>query len=386
MHRTAYVIGAGPAGLAAAAVLQAKGVDVTVLEKSAHVGNAWRNHYDRLHLHTTRGFSKLPGLPIPREFGRWVSRDDVVRYLEAYVAHHGLHIEHGAEVTRVDRANGAWTVTTADVDSAEGATAEGDRPERTRAADAVVVATGYNHTPHVPDWPGADTFPGQVLHASRYRNPAPYTGQDVLVVGVGNTGAEIAQDLAENGAASVHLAVRTPPHIVPRNQGPWAAQYTGLLVRHLPTALVDALSVPVRKASFPDLAHLGLPIPEVGLATRVAQGSIPVQDIGLVAAVQAGAIQVVRAIERFDGGDVVLTDGARVTPDVVLAATGYRRALEPLMGHLGVLDQHGKPIATNGRPAARGLYFTGFTNPISGMFREMAADAHRIARNVVAGR
>jgi putative flavoprotein involved in K+ transport len=377
MSHTVYVIGAGPAGLAAAAALRAKGADVTVLEKSEHVGNAWRHHYDRLHLHTTRGLSQLPGLPIPREFGRWVARDDVVRYLEAYAVHHDLRIEHGVEVTRLDRADGVWTITTTGGDATTDAR---------RTADAVVVATGYNHTPHLPDWPGQDTFPGQVVHASRYRNPVPYAGKDVLVVGVGNTGAEIAQDLAENGAASVHLAVRTAPHIVPRNQGPWAAQYTGLLVRHLPTPLVDALSVPVRKASFPDLAHLGLPIPEVGLATRVAQGAIPVQDIGLVAAVQAGAIRVVRAIERFDGGDVVLTDGARLTPDVVLAATGYRRALEPVLGHLGVLDEHGKPISTNGRPAARGLYFTGFTNPISGMFREMAADAVRIARNVTAGR
>jgi cation diffusion facilitator CzcD-associated flavoprotein CzcO len=236
MSPTVHVIGAGPAGLAAAAVLRTKGVDVTVLEKSEHVGNAWRSHYDRLHLHTTRGLSQLPGLPIPREFGRWVSRDDVVRYLESYAAHHRLRIEHGVEVTRLDRADGAWVLTTT-----------GNGTVSSRTADAVVVATGYNHTPHVPDWPGRDGFAGTVVHASRYRDATPYEGQDVLVAGVGNTGAEIAQDLAENGAASVRLAIRTPPHIVPRNQGPWAAQYTGLLIRHLPTALVDALSVHPRR-------------------------------------------------------------------------------------------------------------------------------------------
>jgi cation diffusion facilitator CzcD-associated flavoprotein CzcO len=377
MVLTVSVIGAGPAGLAAAATLQARGAYVTVLEKSEHVGDAWRHHYDRLHLHTTRGLSKLPGLAIPREYGRWVARDDVVRYLEAYAAHHGLRIERGVEVTHLDRlvADGdtarRWTITTTD---------------DTRTADAVVVATGYNHTPHVPDWPGLGEFPGKVTHASGYRNPAPYAGRHVLVAGVGNTGAEIAHDLVEGGAASVHLAVRTPPHIVPRNQGPWAAQYTGVLVRHLPDRLVDAVGVAVRRASIPDLSDLGLPIPEVGIATRVAQGSVPLQDVGIVAAVQAGTVRVVPAIDRFDGGEVVLTDGARLTPDVVLAATGYRRALEPVVGHLGVLGDQGKPLATLGRPAAPGLYFTGYTNPISGMLLEMAADARRIARHATRGR
>ncbi|MEV0894139.1 NAD(P)/FAD-dependent oxidoreductase [Promicromonospora sp. NPDC050262] len=377
MVLTVSVIGAGPAGLSAAAALKARGADVTVLEKSEHVGNAWRHHYDRLHLHTTRGLSRLPGLAIPREYGRWVARDDVVRYLEAYATHHDLRVEHGVEVTHLDRpvadagADRRWTITTTD---------------GTRTADAVVVATGYNHTPHVPDWPGQDAFTGEVVHASRYRNPAPYAGRHVLVAGVGNTGAEIAQDLAENGAASVHLAVRTPPHIVPRNQGPWAAQYTGVLVRHLPDRLVDAVGVAVRRAGVPDLSDLGLPIPDVGIATRVAQGSVPLQDIGIVAAVQAGTVRVVRAVERFEGSEVVLADGARLTPDVVLAATGYRRALEPVVGHLGVLGDRGKPLATNGRPAAPGLYFTGFTNPISGMFLEMAADARRIARHATRGR
>jgi hypothetical protein len=95
---------------------------------------------------------------------------------------------------------------------------------------------------------------------------------------------------------------------------------------------------------------------------------------------------VVGPIDRFDGSEVVLSDGARLTPDVVLAATGYRRALEPLVGHLGVLGDQGKPVVTHGRPAAPGLYFTGFTNPISGMFREMAADARRIARGITRGR
>lgn len=370
---TVYVVGAGPGGLAAAAALQARGFAVTVLERDS-VAASWRRHYERLHLHTTRRFSGLPGLAIPRAYGRWVARADVVRYLETYSARHGLDVETGVEVTRVDpdpaRAGG-WLLRTASGEE--------------RRARAVVVATGYNHTPLAPDWPGRDGFTGELVHASAYRDAAPYADRDVLVVGVGNTGAEIAVDLVDGGAARVRLAVRTPPHIVRRSQGPWAGQYTGILVRRLPVRLVDRMAGPVRRASVPDLAHVGLPVPAEGLYTRVKQGSIPVQDVGLVDAVLAGRVEVVPAVTGFDGDAVLLADGSRATPDVVLAATGYARGLEPLVGHLGVLSDRGVPVATGGRPAVPGLFFTGYTNPISGMFREMAIDARRIARALARG-
>src|SRR4051794_27378483 len=93
----AVVIGAGPAGLAAAATLQAEGVPAVVLERES-VGSSWRKHYDRLHLHTVRWLSALPGLPIDRSEGRWVSRDGVVRYLEGYARHHSLDVRTNVEV------------------------------------------------------------------------------------------------------------------------------------------------------------------------------------------------------------------------------------------------------------------------------------------------
>lgn len=211
--RPVYVIGGGPGGLAAAAALRARGVRTVVLEKSENVGASWRRHYDRLHLHTTRRRSALPGLAMPRRFGRWVSRDDVVRYLEKYVEHHELEVVTGVEVSRIDRtADGTgWQLT-----------ATGGRVLTGRA---VVVATGYNHTPRTPDWPGRDTFTGELTHASEYRNPAPYAGKDVLVVGIGNTGAEIAVDLVEGalpGYGSRYAPFRTscaaPPRAGPRSR------------------------------------------------------------------------------------------------------------------------------------------------------------------------
>lgn len=379
--RPVYVIGGGPGGLAAAAALRARGVRAVVVEKSDEVGASWRRHYDRLHLHTTRRLSALPGLAMPRRFGRWVSRDDVVRYLEKYAEFHELEVVTGVEVTHIESngndgndgngGNGGWTL------HATGG--------RVLTAAAVVVATGFNHTPRLPDWPGRDTYTGQLSHAADYRNPTPYAGLDVLVAGVGNTGAEIAVDLVEGGAARVRLAVRTAPHIVRRSTAGWPAQRTGILVRRLPVRLVDRLGALVARVSVPDLSAYGLPRPGTGLYSRVEEGAIPVQDVGLIDAVRAGRVEPVAAVEAFDGAEVVLADGSRITPDAVVAATGYRRALEGLVGGLdGVLDERGRP-RTHGAhtPAhAPGLYFTGFSNPISGMFREMARDAEKIAKAV----
>ncbi|RSS57843.1 NAD(P)/FAD-dependent oxidoreductase [Streptomyces sp. WAC07061] len=372
--RPVYVIGAGPGGLAVAAALRARGVRAVVVERSGAVGASWRGHYDRLRLHTTRRLSGLPGLAIPRRFGRWVARADVVRYLEKYAEFHELELVTGVEVTRIERAadGEGWTL------HASGG--------RLLAARAVVVATGYNHTPALPDWPGRDGYTGRLLHARDYRNPAPYAGQDVLVVGVGNTGAEIAADLAEGGAARVRLAVRTVPHLVRRSTLGWPAQRTGILVRRLPVRLVDRLGALAAKA-VPDLTAYGLPRPASGLYSRVLEGAVPVQDVGLIKAVRGGRVEPVAAVTGFDGDEVVLADGTRITPDAVVAATGYRRGLEGLVGHLDVLDERGRPIAHGPRAPrnAPGLHFTGYTNPISGMLRELSIDAVRIAKALSRG-
>lgn len=372
VDRPVYVIGGGPGGLAVAYALRARGVRAVVLERSDRVGASWRRHYDRLHLHTTRRLSALPGLPMPRRFGRWVARDDVVRYLEKYAEHHRLEIVTGVEVSRVERTpdGTGWLLH-----------ATGGR-ELTGAA--VVVATGFNHTPRVPDWPGRDTYAGEFLHASQYRNAKPFAGRDVLVVGVGNTGAEIAVDLVEGGASRVRLAVRTPPHIVRRSIAGWPAQYSAVLIRRLPVGLVDRLCRVQARVALPDLSDRGLPRPEAGLYSRVLEGAVPVQDVGLVDAVRKGAVEVVAAVEGFEEDKVVLADGERVDPDAVVAATGYARGLEGLVGGLGVLDDRGRPVVHGGRAPddAPGLYFTGFTSPISGNLRELALDAQRIARAV----
>jgi NADPH-dependent 2,4-dienoyl-CoA reductase/sulfur reductase-like enzyme len=373
-HVEAVVVGAGPGGLAAAAALQARGVETLVVDRRAHVGSSWRNHYDRLHLHTPRRWSGLPGHPIPRRFGRWVARDDVVRYLEEYAAHHRIPLRLGCAVTRIDRGGGdagaRWVVRLDD-----GSTIESTH---------VVVATGYNHTPVTPEWPGMAGFTGEVVRAKDYRNGRRYAGRDVLVVGSGNTGTEIATDLAEHGATRVWLSVRTPPHIVARSRLGVPAQATGILVRRLPPRVVDRLAGVLAVVQEPDLTAYGMPRPAPDVYSRVLVGRVPVQDVGVVDAIRARRVEPVAGVESLDGSEVVLTDGRRLRPDAVVIAAGYRAGLEPLVGHLGVLGPRGLPVVHGAQePAgAPGLWFTGFRNPISGMLRELRIDAERIAAAV----
>src|SRR3990170_6187077 len=181
----ALVIGAGPAGLGAAALIERRGVPALVLERGERVGTSWRGRYEGLRLNTPRIMSTPPVHRMPRRLGRYPTREDFVAYLEDYVERTGLTVRYGVEATRVDPADGGWRVETSDgaID-----------------ADNVVVATGYDRVPCIPDWPGRDGFTGELLHASEFRSPKPYRGRDVLVVACGNTGSELATLLSRAGA------------------------------------------------------------------------------------------------------------------------------------------------------------------------------------------
>jgi putative flavoprotein involved in K+ transport len=366
IHEVA-VIGAGPAGLAAAGSLRSAGVPCVVLEKAAAIGAAWRAHYDRLRLHTERALSGLPGLPIPKRHGKWVARSAVVEYLEQYARHHQIDVRLSTAVERIDRDAQGWKLATA------------NGPVLARA---VIVAAGYNHSPHVPDWPGKSTFAGELLHSAQYRNAERFRGRNVLVVGTGNSGAEIAVDLVEGGAAAVRIAVRTAPNILRRNIGALATQRLGIALRRVPPAIVDPIARLVQLLTVGDLKRFGMPPPPRGTYTRAREGQIPILDVGLVDALKSGRVTVVPAVRAFEGPDVILEGGGRIQPDAVIAATGFRRALEGLVGHLGVLDAQGVPLVhgSSTHPGAPSVYFVGYTNPISGNLREIAIDARKIAK------
>jgi putative flavoprotein involved in K+ transport len=364
------VIGAGPAGLAAAAMLQWAGVRVVVLERG-EVAAAWRTRYDRLHLHTVRWLSCLPGYRMPRAFGKWPSRDRVIEYLQRYADRAAIEVRTGVEVERLDRVGAAWNVVTA---------------QGVIEAERVVVATGYSNAPYRPDWPGA--FAGEIVHSADYRNPIGYAGRRVLVVGAGNSGAEIAVDLADGGAAEVLLAVRTAPTIVRRDTLGFPSQVLGIATAHLPVSVVDWIGSTIRRISIPDLRPYGLPAPARPYSDFLRRRVIPILDVGLVEAVRDGRVRVVAALERFADGAAVLADGSRLQVDVVIAATGYRPALEALVGHLGVLDHRGGPLvhAAHEHRHAPGLHFVGYQVTLGGTFRLIGIQAKQLAQAVAARR
>jgi putative flavoprotein involved in K+ transport len=367
MTAPTVVVGAGPAGLATAAMLRARGVEAVVLEREDAIAAAWRRHYRSLRLHTVRSLSGLPGARIPRAEGRWVARAALVKYLERYAESRRIEIQTGIGVLRVDRAP----------DGFELETTTGLLP-----AAAVVVATGLNAVPFVPPWPGSEAYPGELLHSQDYDDPAPFAGLRVLVAGAGNSGADIALDLAAGGADRVALSARTPPGIVPRQALGLPAQVAAIPLAHLPLRLADAVAGVERRLFVGDLAELGLPKPSDGVFRRHRRRSqLPILDHGFVAAVRDGRIPIVPAVEAL-GPDGVQVEGGDTLPvDAVIAATGYRPALEGLVGHLGVLGRDGLPRRHGGQvdPEVPGLHFAGFRNPISGALRGIGGDAQDIA-------
>lgn len=353
------IVGAGPAGLAAAAMLRAHQIDAVLVEREHSLAEPWRARYDRLHLHTIRWLSDLPGYGIPADFGRWVARDNFVEYLEQYAAHHHLQPRFGVEATRIDRDDGRWLVRTSN----------GTIPTR-----VVVVASGYARVPYLPEWPG--TFDGPVLHSVDYRNSQAYRGKDVLVVGGGNSGTDIAVDLAEGDAGRVRIAVRTPPNILPRDMWGFPIQLIGIAVRRMPPRLLDPMFDVLRRASIPDLSAKGLPRPSAPFSHFRSTATVPIFDVGFVEAVRDGSIEVVSGVTALDGRAVVLADGTRLYPDAVLAATGYRPDLEPLVGNVTPIRPHGIPS-----PKPR-LHFLGIGLPLSGLLYQVGKDAQRLARDI----
>ena len=366
----ALVIGAGPAGLAAAVQLRRRGVDTLVLERSDTVGPSWRERYDQLRLNSLSWMSAIPHAPMPLRAGRWPTAGAYVEYLEATVERWGIDVCRVIEAQRIDSVGPGYEVSTRD---------------RSFRAPSVVVATGYDRVWHMPDWPGRADFGGRLIHAAQYRNPDPFIGRDVLVVGCGNTGTELAVQLARAGATRVRVGLRTPPNLMPRQIYGVPVQALGALLRHQPDWLGDASARLLQRLTWGDLSRFGLLPAPMGVASEIRhKGLGPVVDTGFVDEVRAGRVEIGLTVVGFSGNDVLLADGTSIRPDVVIAATGYRHGLEDLVGHLGVLTDKGRPQRVDGGalPHAPGLHFNGYWLPVTGQLTAMRATSRRIGRQV----
>jgi hypothetical protein len=250
----------------------------------------------------------------------------------------------------------------------------------------VVVATGYNRVPNPDRPPGAEEFRGQLLHAASYRNAAPFVGQSVLVVGAGNTGAEIALELAERGAKPT-LAVRAPVNVVPRDFLGMPTQATSIRMRHAPIALGDRLGRLISRLAFGDLRRLGLGRPELGpLSAIKLRRRIPLIDIGTIAAIKDGSIAVKPGVDRFTPQGAIFADSSAGEFHAIVLATGYRPALADFIDVPGVLAEDGHPRDWQGGGAVRNLFFVGFENVATGLLREIGIQAEAVAAAIAGAR
>jgi len=338
------VIGAGQAGLATAWAANRHGVRPLVLEAADRPGGSWPHYYNSLTLFSPARFSALPGLAMPGDPERYPLRDEVVEYLRDYASRLDADLVYGSRVEQVEHDRAGFVLTTAD-------------GSRVRSS-MVVAATGSFSQPHRPALPGLEDFTGTVLHATQYRAPEPFTGQRVVVVGGGNSGVQIASELAD--VARVNLATRSPVAWV--NQRPLGRDIHWWFTR----SGLDA--APLRRVW--------------------EKGPTPVIDDGRYRAdLASGNPDRREMFTRLDGDKVTWADGTVERVDALLLATGYRPALDYL-APTGALDAQGHPLHRGGiSNSVPGLGYVGLEfqrSFSSATLRGVGRDARHVLRRLLA--
>lgn len=298
---------------------------------------------------------------MPPSYPKYVPKELYVSYLAEYAERLELDVRLGQPVVRIGALDKEWVAET---------------PEQEWRARAVVVATGRHNERRLPLWPGAGAFEGRLLHSEEYRSGGEFAGKRVLVIGIGNTGAEIAADLVEEGAARVAIAVRTPPPITSREIAGIPVQIFGLLLFPFPPRAVDRVGAVLRRIGTGDLRKYGLGKPAWGPFTARRP---PVIDVGFLKELKAGRVEVLPEVVGFTRAAVVFRNGAEEEFDVVVAATGFGTALERLLDVPGALDERGYPSANGAHP---GLFFAGYSETPRGQLFESNRRARRLAAAV----
>ncbi|MDZ7706082.1 MAG: NAD(P)-binding domain-containing protein [Trueperaceae bacterium] len=353
------IIGAGPAGLALGYHLQQRSLPFRILEREV-VGASWHHHYDHLDLHTVKAVSGLPGWPMPEDYPTFPDAAQFRRYLKHYAEHFELPIETGVEVTEATFQDGCWTLGT---------------NRGTYRSELLVTTTGIAPNPYRPHFPGEDAFQGEVIHSQQYQRPEDYRGQKVLVVGTGNSGAEITAALADEGVET-GIAVRSGVLMVPYPTSGWSMRLASWLARHLPQSVSDALLRLVRK----DFRDIGLPLPD----SRPTE-TFPVVGFELAEAVERGDVRVHRALESFTAREAEFRGGEKAAYDVVILATGYRPALGFVADEVA-FDEEGWPLLDGYRSSRNPqLFCVGYDYPntegwLQALPRVSRAAAAQVAR------
>ena len=358
------VIGAGPAGLATSHALARRKIDHVVLEKGEAVGHSWGNVYESLRLHTGKHMSALPGMGLPRSTPLFARRQTFLAYLEQYACRFGLPVETKCLVTAVRREDKGWLISTN--------TGE-------LRAKHLIVATGIMSEPRVPQFKGREEYGGRVIHSAEYRRPEPYLGKRVLIVGLGNSGAEIATELSRAGV-HVAISVRAGANFVPLTLMGIPIQYYSRWMQVLPKPLREAIASAATRVV--ERLRGGHIIPKPGYGPLERQ---PVIGFGLVNAVRDGSIVTRTGVMRFTSDGVLFTDGRSDAFDEVILATGYHAAIGFLDG-LVRRDQRGfaarDRVVSLDQPA---LYFVGHNYGTIGALLNIGRDAGLVAQ-IIASR
>ncbi len=361
----AIIVGAGPAGLACAVMMREAGIDCLMLDKAGAVGTVWRRHYDRLHLHTDRNHSSLPRLPMPRTYPRYPTRAQVVAYLEQYARHFGVAPVLNTTVTRILRDGNFWRVETT---------------QDSWTSPVVVIATGWADFPYRPSLPEMEAFGGSIIHSIAYQNPTSYFGKRVLVVGFGNSGGEIALDLAEAGI-DVSVSVRGPVQILPRDLLGVPILTIAIAQQAFPARVTDFINAPVLRLAIGAFEKYGLRRAAKGPRRMIEEdGRVPLLDVGTMAKIRDGSIKVRGGIDHLTRDGVAFSRLPAERFDAVILATGFRPDLRKLLPDVkGVLDAQGGPLLSGQVTAEPGLFFCGLIASPTGQIREIGIEAERIA-------
>lgn len=366
------VIGAGSSGIAAAKALYLAGIPFDCFEKGSVIGGNWVYDnpngqsacYESLEINTSCGRMAYSDFPMPDEYPPYARHDQVRAYFEAYVDHFGFRhtITFGTTVEHVARTgDGRWAVRTSGPDG-----------EHTHTYDAVIVANGHHWDPRWPDPAYPGTFAGEQIHAHDYRNAEQLAGRDVVVVGMGNSGLDIAVE-ASKVARSATMSVRRSHYVLRKFLYGGAADRFSM-PGWAPGWLVSA-GLRSAALSSGDLTRYGLPRP-----THRPGQAHPVQSEQIRARLQAGAITPRPGIDRFDDDTVVFTDGSRAKADLIVWATGYHVTFPFLDPDLVAAPDNDLPLWKRAvHPDLPGLYFVGLLQPLGAVMPLAEAQSAWIA-------